>query len=219
MKMLSRVAEGWQRGGGQPPEVRHLARRVDFDRAVEAFGQTDVVLLGMPLYTDSMPALVKAFIEALAPRVKSATAGETNPTLAFPTLAFLVQSGFPEALHSRFLERYLQKLARRLGCPYAGAIVRGGGESLQVMPDKANEKLWARLRTVGEQLARDGHFGQSELKAIVGVERFSTLTAALLALLCKLPLMQYYWNSQLKKNGAWDRRFAAPYGPAYRSGN
>ena len=36
MKMLTRVAEGWQRGGGQPPEVLHLARRPGFDRAVEA---------------------------------------------------------------------------------------------------------------------------------------------------------------------------------------
>ena len=159
MKMLARVAEGWERGGGQQPEVLHLARRADFDRAVEAFAGADVVLLGMPLYTDSMPALVKAYIEALAPRVAVAREGGANPTLGF-----LVQSGFPEALHSRPLERYLEKLARRLGSPYAGTIVRGGGESLQMMPDEANKKLWARLRALGEQLARDGRFGEAELK-------------------------------------------------------
>ena len=37
MKMLAHVAEGWQRGGGAPPEVLHLARRAQFQRAVEAF--------------------------------------------------------------------------------------------------------------------------------------------------------------------------------------
>jgi hypothetical protein len=29
----------------------------------------------------------------------------------------------------------------------------------------------------------------------------------------KLPVAQFYWNGMLKKNGAWERRFAAPYGP------
>jgi len=208
MKMLTRVAQGWERGGGQLREVLHLAQRSSFNRAVEAFAEADVVLLGMPLYTDAMPALVKLFIEALAPRVAVALGGGTNPTLAF-----LVQSGFPEALHSRPLERYLEKFARRLGSNYAGTIVRGGGESLQMMPDEANRKLWARLQTLGEQLAKDGCFGVAELKAVAGVERFSVLTAAAARLAFKLPVTQFYWNGQLKKNGAWSRRFAAPYTP------
>jgi hypothetical protein len=211
MKMLPCVAEGWQAGGGDAPEVLHLARRSQFLRAIEAFPAADMVLLGMPLYTDSMPALVKTYIEALTPRVAAAKAGERNPTLAF-----LVQSGFPEALHSRPLERYLEKLTHRLGSCYAGTIVHGGGEALQAMPDQANRKLWSRLRALGAQLARDGRFGAAELKAVAGVERFSRPVAALIALACKLPVTQFYWNSQLKRSGAWDRRFAVPYGPAFR---
>jgi hypothetical protein len=211
MKMLAHVAEGWERGGGSMPETLHLARKSDFDRAVAAFAGTDVALLGLPLYTDSMPGLVKAYIEALVPRVVVAREGGMNPTLGF-----LVQSGFPEALHSRPLERYLAKLARRLGSAYAGTIVHGGGESLKMMPDEANKKLWARLRVLGEQLARDGRFGEKELKAVAGTERFSAPMAALLSLAAKLPIVQFYWNMQLKKNGAWERRFAAPYGAAFR---
>jgi hypothetical protein len=209
MKMLSRVAEGWVRAGGQAPEVLHLAQRAGFDRAVEAFSSAGAVLLGMPLYTDSMPAVVMAYIEALAPRVAVAHADGANPALGF-----LVQSGFPEALHSRPLERYLQKLALRLGSPYAGTIVRGGGESLQAMPDEANRRLWARLRVLGEQLARDRRFGEAELKAVAGREHFSPCQAALVKLIFKLPVVQFYWNGQLKKNGAWERRFVAPYGLA-----
>jgi len=247
MKMLARVAEGWQRGGGRLPEVIHLAQKAGFRRAVEAFAEADVVLLGLPLYTDAMPAIVMAYIEALAPRVEhfrligrhqecneSGSFLEKKPLgymdsvnsrsenalaaaqqgRANPSLAFLVQSGFPEARHSRPLERYLEKLARRLGSSYAGTIARGMGESLQSMPDKMNEKLWARLRTLGEQLARDGRFAAAELKAVAGIERFSPLASALLSVACKLPIVQYYWTSQLKKNGAWKHRFAAPYGPA-----
>ena len=60
MKMLARVAEGWEGAGGSPPEVLHLAHPADFGRAVAAFGATGAVLLGMPLYTDAMPGLVMA---------------------------------------------------------------------------------------------------------------------------------------------------------------
>ncbi len=210
MKMLARVAEGWQRGGGEPPEVLHLARPVQFQRAIEAFAGASTVLLGLPLYTDAMPALVKTYIEALAPRVEAAMAGEKNPTLAF-----LVQSGFPEAAHSRPLERYLEKLAPRFRSPYAGTIVRGGGEALQAMPEQANRKLWARLRTLGEQLARDGRFSASELKAVAGTEHFSPVALRLTGWVFKLPVTQFYWNGMLRENGAWERRFAAPYGPAF----
>jgi len=209
MKMLKRVAEGWESAEGTTPEVLHLARRAGFDRAVEAFANSDVVLLGMPLYTDAMPALVKSYIEALAPSVAITEASDTAPALAF-----LVQSGFPEALHSRPLERYFEKLARRLGSRYAGTIVRGGGEALQMMPDEANRKLWAQLRTLGEQLARDGRFGEAELKAVAGVERYSPIAAALASIVLRLPVTQFYWNGKLKKNGAWERRFASPYGTA-----
>jgi len=222
MQMLLRVAEGWEEAGGGAPETLHLARKVDFARAVETFAQADVVLLGMPLYTDAMPALVMGFIEALAPYATpsaGATCGGANVSECMvkrPTLAFLVQSGFPEALHARPLARYLEKLARRLGAPCAGVMVRGGGEALQVMPEEANRKLWAQLRTLGGQLAREGRFGAEGLRALAGTERYSWLSAMLLSVACKLPLTHFYWNGQLKKNGVWERRFDAPYGPAYR---
>jgi NAD(P)H-dependent FMN reductase len=214
MKMLAHVAEGWQRGGGQSPEVLHLAQRTGFDRAVQAFAESDVVLLGMPLYTDAMPGVVKSYIEALAPRVEAAAAGGRNPLFGF-----LVQSGFPEALHSRPIERYLEKLALRLGSPYAGTIVRGAGESIHTMPDEANEKLWTRLRTLGEQLTQNGRFGEQELKAVAGTERFSAPASALLSAACSMPVVQFMWNGQFKQNGVWKRRFAAPYGPAFGTGH
>jgi hypothetical protein len=202
MKMLDHVGRGWEHAGGHSPQVLHLAHEADFVRAVEAFGKADAVVLGMPLYTDSVPALVKTYIEALAPYVG---------VQGNPRLGFLVQSGFQEALHSRPVERYFEKLARRLGCEYAGTIVRGGGEALQAMPPEASRKLWGRLSALGESLYRDGRFEEETLSKVAGVERFSPMAAAGVRVALKIPLTQFYWNGQLKKNGAWDRRFAAPY--------
>jgi len=211
MKMLSRVLEGWERAAGQPPEVLHLARPADFARAVEAFADADVVLLGMPLYTDAMPGIVKFYIEAIGKRAKALPS-----TTMKPALGFLVQCGFPEALHIRYVERYLAKVARRLGSPFAGTIVRGGGGALEDMPEEANKKLWQGLRILGEQLARDGCFSQPELNAVKGIERIPWFAAPLLSIAVKLHLVEFMWNGQLKKNGVWERRFAAPYGPAFR---
>jgi hypothetical protein len=205
--MLARVAEGWQTAGGAEPVVLHLAKRADFDRAVAEFASAETVVLGMPLYTDSMPALVGEFVEALEPLVGRADN---------PRLAFLVQSGFAEPLHSRGLERYLAKLAGRLGAPYAGTIVRGSGESLQAMPDEALGKLFALLRELGQQLAGDGRFDPETLARVAGREGFSAMTAAAMTVAFKLPVVQFYWTSQLKKNGAWNERFNAPYAPAAR---
>ena len=51
-----------------------------------------------------------------------------------PPVGFVVQSGFPEGLHSRYVERYLEKLAARLGSPYLGTIVaKASGERLDAV--------------------------------------------------------------------------------------
>ena len=147
--MLKQVGEGWAKESGDEAQMLNLTRRVDFDQAVEAFGEYETVVLGMPLYTDAMPGLVKTYIEALASYVGS----ERNPRLGF-----LVQSGFSEALHSRHLERFLEKLARRLGCEYAGTIVRPSGEGTRLMPDGWNRKLFAGCQAAGAALAAEGRF-------------------------------------------------------------
>jgi hypothetical protein len=206
-RMLARVTEGWVSAAGESPTLLHLANSADFERAVAAFGAAETVVLGTPLYTDSMPALVKRFVEALAPRVGR----DDNPRLGF-----LIQSGFDEPLHSRYLERYFEKLARRLGSPYAGTIVRGSGEALQVMPDEACKRLFGHLRSCGAELASDGEFSAATLAAIAGKERLAGLKLQLYRVVQHTPLASFYWDSQLKKNGAWVQRFAAPYAEAPR---
>lgn len=204
MKMLARVAEGWlaEKGVGASVETLHLARRADFERAVEAFGEADEVLLGMPLYADAMPALDKDYIEALARYVGKA--GNSR-------MAFLVQCGFVESLHCRGLERYFEKLAARLGAEYAGTIVHGNGESLRSMPDEASKKLWERLTGLGASLAHDGRFDSELLHEVAGLERIPTPLAAILKPLLVWPLPALMWGSELKAKGGWATRHATPY--------
>jgi len=203
--LLAQIAQGWENVNEGEIETLHLTKSADFERATKTFGEADVVVLGMPLYTDGMPGLVMKFIEELAPYVGK----DGNPTIGF-----LVQSGFNEALHSRHLERYLEKLARRLGCEYAGTIVKGGGEGLRQMPPSWTRKLFGRVQRLGESLAREGRFDAELLRDVAGTERFTRWQAFWVGLFTRTPIGRMYWNGQLKKNGAFADRWAAPYAKA-----
>lgn len=200
--LLSKVAAGFSSLAEPDLSFVYLNSTRQREKAHESFTQSDWVLLGFPLYTDAMPGLVKAFIESLAPYVGR----EGNPKMAF-----LVQSGFPEAHHSRFVERYLEKLARRLKAPYAGTIIKGGCEGVRLMPEAMNRKLFEGLREMGADMAREGRFDPEKLKALAKPERYPRILAPLFKLILRFPKTQSYWNRQLEQNEAYDERFARPF--------
>jgi hypothetical protein len=145
---------------------------------------------------------VKHFIEALEP-----LAGRANN----PPLGFVVQSGFPEALHSRHVERYLEKLAERLSSAYLGTVVKGNGEPVRLMPENMNKGLFTRLRAVGAGLAKEGRFDPAILEKIASPERFPMIVHPILQLALRMPFAHGYFDDMLKKNGAFERRFDQPF--------
>lgn len=189
-------------GFGGPSETYHLVRLNDTAKMVAAFAEAECVLFGFPLYTDSMPGVVKRFIEALEP-----LKGQTNN----PPIGFVVQSGFPEGLHSRYVERYLEKLAERLGSPYLGTVVKGNGEPVRIMPPKMNASLFAHLQALGAGLAQEGRFDPDILAKIAHPEAYSGWMVNLLKVFARLPIAHFYFDEMLKKNGAYERRFARPF--------
>ena len=200
--MLNKVVEGIQSITEVDLTWINLSNRRERAVAHENFPNADLILFGFPLYTDAMPGLTKEFIESLAPYC----AREANPRMAF-----LVQSGFPEACQSRPVERYLEKLARRLNAPYAGTIVKGGCEGVRMMPEQMNQKLFAGLKACGVELAQTGSLDPEKLRKLAKPERYPKIVAPLFRLILKLPMMQSYWNNQLKKNGAFENSFARPF--------
>jgi len=200
--LLQKVVDGYESVSSPDIEWLQLNNSKIRQSAHEAFSDSDLVLLGFPLYTDAMPGLVKEFIESLAPYAGR----EGNPTMAF-----LVQSGFPESHHSRFVERYLEKLAWRLNAPYAGTIVKGGCEGVRMMSEKMNQKLFEGLHKLGANLAREDEFDHERLMSLAKPEKYPRILAPLFWLALKLPVLQFYWNSQLKENGVYEERFARPF--------
>jgi multimeric flavodoxin WrbA len=200
--LLTRFAEGFEAEGGQGNEMHHLMHSKDMADMRDAFSGAECVMLGFPLYTDHMPGVVMSFIEALAPLV-----GKKGN----PPLGFLVQSGFPEALHSRYVERYLAGLAARLGSPYLGTIVKGGGEDVRHMSAEQNRKTFDAMRALGAGLAKSGRFDPESLAVVAGKERYSPLMMLAFRPLLRMRFATRFWDDQMKKNGVFERNFARPY--------
>ena len=189
-------------GFGAPTQMHHLIRLKETEQMLQAFAGAECVLLGFPLYTDSMPGIVKHFIEALEP-----LAGRKDN----PPMGFLVQSGFPEGLHSRYVERYLEKLADRLGSPYLGTLVKGNGEGVRQMPAAATRGLFAELQLLGAGLARQGRLDEQIMARLAAPEYYPAILGPLFQLFLRLPLAHGYFDEILKRNGAYEQRFATPF--------
>jgi multimeric flavodoxin WrbA len=196
--MLGQLAQGF----GRTVETHHLVRMKETEKMVHAFAEAECVILGFPLYTDAMPGVVKHFIEALEP--VAAPGGN-------PPLGFLVQSGFPEGLHSRYVERYLEKLAARLGSPYLGTIVKGNGEGIRVMPPEATNSIFSDLQRLGAGLAKEGRLDPEILQRLALPERFPAYLRPVFQVFLQLPMAHSYFDGMLRKNGVYEKRFARPF--------
>jgi len=195
---LRKIVEGF---GGES-ETHHLVRMRETEQMVKAFADAECVIFGFPLYTDSMPGVVKHFIEALEPLTGRG---------ANPPIGFVVQSGFPEGLHSRYVEQYLEKLAGRLHSPYLGTVVKGNGEGTRLMPEEANRRLFENLQAIGSSLAKNGNFDTAALKTIAHPEQFPRMLGPVLQLFVHLPIAHSYFDGMLRRNGVFEKRFARPF--------
>ena len=122
-----------------------------------------------------------------------------------------MQSGFPEGLHSRYVERYLEKLAERLGSPYLGTVVKGNGEGVRSMPPGATQHLFEGLQSLGMGLAREGKLDPQVLARIAAPERYPAILDPVFRIFLHLPIAHSYFDGMLKKNDAYERRFAQPF--------
>jgi len=202
MKLLEKFGKGFTAAGENQIEISYLVQTKETEKHVTQFKYAEHVILAFPLYTDAMPGIVKLFIEALEP-----LCGEKEN----PSLGFVVQSGFPEPYHSRYVEKYLKKLAARLGCSYQGTAVKGGVEGIKIMPGWMTRKVFRLFYELGFKYSKQNGFDKNTLEKLAPWERMSKKRIFLIRVMKFFGLADFYWNSQLKKNNAFDKRFAKPH--------
>lgn len=182
--------------------IHYLAKTDNTKEHQKAFEDAENVLIVMPLYTDSMPGIVKHFIEQIA--LKRYTSNKN--------VGFIIQCGFPETIHLEALERYLKKLTTRLNCTYLGCIQKSGVEGIQIMPPFMTVKLYAQMQNLGKTFKETGKFDEIIIQQLKKPYKISFARRIMFYFGQVTGLNNFYWNMNLKKNGAFERRFAKPYG-------
>ncbi len=183
-------------------EVYLLNRLRDHERFVKVLKESDIAIIVFPLYTDAMPGITMAFFERLE---------DLKGTLNSLKLGFVVHSGFPEACQSRHVEKYLEWLTGYLGAQYLGTAIMGNSEGMKVMPPSMTQGKRSLFAELGRGIALGTSFASALLKKLSGKERLSRSAILGYKLLSLTGLTNWYWNSQLKRNKAYDKRFAKPY--------
>lgn len=202
--LLDEFTSGFGSNKSNSSKIALLNQTRDHQELATGFWDSDLVLIGYPLYVDSMPARVKLFIEKVGEQML-----ETNEK--HPTIAFLVQSGFTEASHSRRVEKYHVKLAKRLNCFYAGTIVKGGCEGLRLMPEWSTRGTRQRVKKLGEEFQISTEFDQKILDKLAKPEKLGAFGRAIIALGSYFGFGNWYWDMNLKKNNSFENRNDAPY--------
>jgi len=198
--VLDQFLKGFEANPGNSYELHYLNRLKETESFVQAFGEAEIVILAHPLYTDAMPAIVKAFIEELEPL----SGKESNPKLGL-----IVQSGFVAAAHSRYVERYWEKFSRRMDSPYLGTIIKGGCEPLH-RGEKQFQKVLKSFYDLGKDFGETGQFDQKMVQELAKPEKIPTLMRLIVQLVWKISGNGYF-DDWLKENEAYERSFARPY--------
>lgn len=199
--LMQQFIKGFSSHDTSDVTIHYLADASKTAEHVEKFDEADTVIIIFPLYTDAMPGQVKNFIEQLE-RIDSKG----------KTVGFIVQSGFPEAYHSIFIERYIQKLAKRMAWNYLGTVIKGGVEGIQIMPPNMTKKLYTHFEKLGSHFAETGKFDPLIVKKLRFPYRMNQARILFMRFMMLFGLENFYWNMKLKEHNAYDKRFARPYG-------
>jgi hypothetical protein len=200
-RLMDHFIRGFMETNGNTSEIVYLTKhKHDLNVLRKVFAEAQNIIIGFPLYVDAMPGSVKEFMEALAP-----LAGEKGN----PSLGFIIQCGFPETSHNRYVARYCEKFSRRMGCSSLGAILKGGCEGLDVQPNFLTDKYYTLFYRIGVEFGKTGKFDPALLEKLARPEH---LTAENMAQIIPF-INQALWDVQMENNGVLGKSFDRPVKP------
>ena len=202
-RIITAFQKGYEEGGGTT-EVWYLSDRRQWEGAAKAFADHENILIALPLYVESIPGILLEFLEELPPKTQPGT-----------KLAFLLQGGFPEAAQSRCCEKLLETLPARLGCAYAGTLLKGDLFGVNLLDEKNRTKLLAPFVEMGRYYARTGKFDKPTVNEFAAPESMSKGQIRMYNLFGK-HLSRVFMRHIAKKLGCRERLDARPYSGAVR---
>jgi len=200
--LLEEFAKGYKSVSKEEINIITLKKLKSAEEQKSAFENAQILIIGFPLYTDAMPGIVKEFFENIAPFTET----KNNPELGF-----IVQSGFPEAVHSTFVEKYLEKLTYRFNTKYLGTAIKGGVEGIKIQPNWMTKSTFLHFYELGAKFAEKQVFDKEIVQKLRTPMQLSASQRTMYSLMRHFGLTNWYWDHQLKKNKVFEQRFARPY--------
>lgn len=201
-KLLEHFQKGFENAGGEIKIVEYLIQEKHLEEQVKHFKEEENILFAFPLYVDSVPGVVKQFIEAVG-----------NFDGSGKNIWFFVHSGFPEAIHCQGLIRYLNLLVKRWNMNYQGTILKPGTEQVRMRPANKNQKMFKDFEQLGIALAKTGKLDQDILNRFKQPYVYPRNAMPIIRLMSKLGIIDVFWKKELKKNKAYQRSFDMPLLP------
>lgn len=198
--IIEKIVVGMKAQGAEQVEVRDLIQKKNHARWAEEFSLVENHLFVFPLYVHAMPGIVMKFFQQLKPVDRK----EVH-------MAFFVQSGFPENSQSYYLRPYLELLTKRLGVSFDGTIIKGGVEGLRMKPEKANKQFFDEMEQIGKTYVQTGLMDRRLKEKYEKLKYLPKAAQFFYSLLSLTGLTDFYWNLNLKKNGAYKNRYDKPY--------
>jgi multimeric flavodoxin WrbA len=192
----------WFNKGYESTSVVYLKKVKQQETFIKESKSFEKLLFVFPLYVDGMPAQVKCFFELMSERKEEFENKE---------VAFIIHSGFTEAIHCKNLEKYLYRFADSMAMKTYGVFIIPGSEGFRIIPPKMMAKKAGRVEAIGRAYRTSKPFPKDAKIALEGSMAQTRLKTKRFRFMKKAGLSNVYWNRQLKQNDAFDKRFDAPY--------
>ncbi|MBQ6967452.1 MAG: hypothetical protein IJP84_06075 [Lachnospiraceae bacterium] len=171
-KILEQFTKGMSENGTSF-EQYEVSDRKQWDDMRKAFAENKNILIALPLYVECIPGLLIEFLETVEPKTDDSR------------IAFILQGGFAEGIQLRCGEEYLKILAGKLGCAYAGTLVKGNNFSIRFVEGAERDKITVPYGEMGREYAAKGDFSSEKCKKFTGPEVFPAPIRLLVGILFK----------------------------------
>ena len=163
---------------------------------------SDAYFAVFPLYADITPYAVKAFFERME---------ESKETYKDKPIWFFIHSGFPEAKHSRLLERYLKYFCKLIGANCMGVCIMGSSEVLRGLTNESKRmiKINKNIKGLANNISNSKTFNSKSIEYFKGMEMLPKPVVYIMKLFPNI--FNKGFDIMIKRNGAYDKRYDKPY--------
>jgi len=188
--------------GSDNTKIRFLQKFKQHSNYAEEMINYDQVLMVLPLYVDGMPGQVKNFFEILH---------SLKNKLRNKQISFIIHSGFSDGIQNRVLEQYLNRFSNIMDLSNHGVIIIPGSEGFRHMPPSMTKQKRLAVSRLGAQYKLSEKYNDQDMEYLFGQENTSKFKIFIYRIMSVFGIQNMWWNSQLKKNNAFKKRFDAPY--------